>query len=229
MKLKTQGILSVLDLKQANAETLRRQYSVLMEKTVRELNGISCLELEYSISDKKQILSSRSFGIPVTDMNSLAESISLYTSRAAVKLRRQYSVARMIQVYIRTSPYREGDAYYGNSMMVPLPMASDDTRVLVKHALTALKQMYRHGFNYAKAGIMLTELQPKSGQQQDLFALNQDPKSGKLMTVMDNINACMGKDALQLANQGFKRPWKMKQERKSPGYTTRWQDLLSVR
>ncbi len=229
VKLKTQGILSVLDLKQANAETLRRQYSVLMEKTVRELNGISCLELEYSISDKKQILSSRSFGIPVTDMNSLAESISLYTSRAAVKLRRQYSVARMIQVYIRTSPYREGDAYYGNSMMVPLPMASDDTRVLVKHALTALKQMYRHGFNYAKAGIMLTELQPKSGQQQDLFALNQDPKSGKLMTVMDNINACMGKDALQLANQGFKRPWKMKQERKSPGYTTRWQDLLSVR
>ena len=76
---------------------------------------------------------------------------------------------------------------------------------------------------------MLTELQPKSGQQQDLFTPNQDPKSGQLMTVMDNINACMGKDALQLANQGFKRPWKMKQERKSPGYTTRWQDLLSVR
>jgi DNA polymerase V len=228
VKLKAQGIHSVLDLKQANAETLRRQYSVVMEKTVRELNGISCLELEYAISDKKQILSSRSFGIPVTDMNSLAESISLYTSRAAVKLRRQYSVARMIQVYIRCSPYRSGDAFYGNSLMVALPMASDDTRVLVKHALIALKKMYQPGFNYAKAGIMLTELQPKSGQQQDLFAPNQEPESAKLMTVMDVINNTMGKDTLQLANQGFKRPWKMKQEHKSPSYTTKWGELLTV-
>ncbi|ODN67758.1 DUF4113 domain-containing protein [Methylophaga muralis] len=161
-------------------------------------------------------------------MNSLAESISLYTSRAAMKLRRQHSVARIIQVYIRCSPYRSGDAFYGNSLMAALPMATDDTRVLVKHALAALKRMYRPGFNYAKAGIMLTELQPKSGQQRDLFAPNQDAKSGQLMTVMDIINNTMGRDTLQLANQGFKRPWKMKQEHKSPSYTTKWEDVLTV-
>lgn len=223
-------IQTALDLKQANPDTLRRIYSVVMEKTIRELNGVACIELEASGIPKKQIISSRSFGIPVTDSHSLREAVSFYISRAAVKLRQQHSLAGMVQVYIHTSKYRTGEAFYSNSQIIALPNPSDDTRVLAKHALTALKQIYRPGFRYAKAGVMLTAIQPKNGYQPDMFGMEeQGGKSDQLMSVIDVINASMGKETLRLANQGFARPWKMKQEHKSPSYTTRWQDVLSVR
>ncbi|MDO8825020.1 Y-family DNA polymerase [Methylophaga sp.] len=222
-------INTALDLKQANPDTLRRIYSVVMEKTIRELNGIACIELEEPGLAKKQILNSRSFGIPVTDLQSLTEAVSFYISRAAVKLRHQQSLAGMVQVYIHTSRYRTGKDFYSNSFTVALPNPSDDTRVLAKNALIALKQIYRPGYYYAKAGVILTAIQSKSGYQPDMFAAeNESIKSDQLMALMDGINHSMGRETLRLANQGFARPWKMKQEHKSPGYTTNWRDLLSV-
>lgn len=222
-------INTALDLKQANPDTLRRIYSVVMEKTIRELNGIACIELEEPGLAKKQILNSRSFGIPVTDMQSLTEAVSFYISRAAVKLRHQQSLAGMVQVYIHTSRYRTGKDFYSNSFTVALPNPSDDTRVLAKNALIALKQIYRPDYYYAKAGVMLTAIQSKSGYQPDMFAAeNESIKSDQLMAVMDRINNSMGRETLRLANQGFARPWKMKQQHKSPSYTTNWRDLLSV-
>lgn len=229
-KLKNdRNLHTALDLKQANPDTLRRVYSVVIEKTIRELNGIACIELEEPGLAKKQIINSRSFGIPVTDIHSLTEAVSFYISRAAVKLRHQQSVAGMVHVYIQTSRYRTGKNFYSNSYTVPLPNASDDTRVLAKSALMALQQIYRPGFYYAKAGVMLTAIQPKNGYQPDMFAAQEDSgKSDQLMTVMDVINGSMGRETLRLARQGFKRPWAMKQDSKSPSYTTNWKEVLSV-
>lgn len=225
-RLKALGYHSVLDLKCANPEALRQQFSVVMEKTIRELNGTVCIELEEVIPAKKQILSSRSFGQPVSDYNSLAESITLYMSRAAEKLRRQQSFAGSVHVYIRTSPFKPDDPFYSNGMTIPLPTPTDDTRQLVNIALWVLKQIYKPNYSYAKAGVMLSELVPAQGLQTDLFSQIQvNPKSTQLMHTIDSINRRMGKESIKLASEGFKRPWKMRQENKSPAYTTRWSDL----
>lgn len=228
-KLNALGINTVLDLKQADPERLRQLFSVVMEKTIRELNGTVCIELEEIAPPKKQIVSSRSFGQPVRDYNSLVESITLYISRAAEKLRKQHSFAGSVYVYIRTSPFKEKDPFYSNGLTIPIPTPTDDTRQLVNVALWGLKRIYKPNFNYAKAGVMLSELVPAEGVQTDLFSTgNVTKKSSNLMGVMDAINNKMGKESIKLASEGFKRPWKMKQENKSPSYTTNWDDLVKV-
>ncbi len=200
-----------------------------MEKTIRELNGTVCIEMEEIAPPKKQILSSRSFGIPVRDYNSLSESVTLYMSRAAEKLRNQHSYAGSVYVHIRTSPFKPDEPYYGNGMTISLPSPTDDTRQLVNVALWGLRQLYKPNFNYQKAGVMLGELVPKEGCQTDLFTSSTSPlKSDKLMTVMDGINRKMGKESIKLASEGFKRPWKMKQGNKSPCYTTAWNEIIKV-
>lgn len=228
-KLQALGFNTVLDLKRADPERLRQQFSVVMEKTIRELNGTVCIEMEEISPDKKQILRSRSFGHPVSDYNSLAESITLYMSSAAEKLRKQQSFAGSVYVFIRTSPFKPNEAYYSNGMAIPLPSPTDDTRQLVNVVLWGLKQIYRPNYNYAKAGVMLSELLPTLGVQTDLFSKAQiSHKSEDLMKAMDKINRKMGKESIKLASEGFKRPWKMRQENKSPSYTTNWNELAKI-
>lgn len=229
-KLKALGIQTVFDLKQANPERLRQQFSVVMEKTIRELNGTVCIEMEEVSPPKKQIVSSRSFGHPVRDYNSLAESITLYISRAAEKLRKQHSYTSSVYVYIRTSPFKENESFYSNGLTIAIPTPTDNTMQLVNVALWGLKQIYKPHYNYAKAGVMLSELVPVQGVQADLFSQVQvSPKSTKLMQTMDGINKKMGKESIKLASEGFTRPWKMKQENKSPCYTTKWEELVNVK
>lgn len=228
-KLNAIGINNVLDLKRADSERLRQQFSVVMQKTISELNGTVCIEMEEIAPAKKQILSSRSFGIPVKDYASLSESVTLYMSRAAEKLRRQHSYAGSVYVYIRTSPFKPDEPYYGNGMTISLPSPTDDTRQLVNVALWVLRQIYKPNYNYQKAGVMLGQIVPAEGCQTDMFANNITmPKSNKLMAVMDGINKKMGKESIKLASEGFKRPWKMRQQNKSPCYTTKWEDILKI-
>ncbi|HOY88057.1 MAG: Y-family DNA polymerase [Methylotenera sp.] len=223
------SIHTVYDLKYANAAALRKQFSVMMQKTISELNGTVCLELEEIAPAKQQIISSRSFGQPVYDYESLAESITLYMSRAAEKLRNQQSFAGAVYVFIHTSPFRENEAFYSNGMTIPLPSPSIDSRHLVNVALWGLRKIYKSGYNYAKAGVMLSELVPAAGCQTDLFSTQALPlASTKLMTVMDSINKKMGKESIKLASEGFKRPWKMKQGNKSLSYTSNWDELMTV-
>lgn len=223
VKLNAIGIATALDLKEANPEHMRSLFSVVMEKTIRELNGVVCLELEEVPPPRKQILSSRSFGQSVADYNGLAESITLYMSRAAEKLRKQGSCAGSLYVYIRTNPFKEDEPQYYNGMTIPLPSPTDDTRQLVKVALWGLKRIYKRNYDYAKAGVMLSELVPKHEVQQDLFGANQmGARTSDLMGVLDAINKKMGRDSIKLASEGFRRPWRMKQGNKSPNYTTDW-------
>lgn len=231
-KLHEIGIKTVLDLKTASPSQLRARFSVVMEKIIREINGTACIELEEINPPKKQIVSSRSFGIPVSDLASLEESVTLYISRAAEKLRRQQSYAGSVHVSIRTSPFNEKEPYYANGMTIALPRQTDDTILLTKVALWGLRRIYRRGYQYKKAGVMLSELVPRQYRQLDLFGsiskTEADNKSTKLMSVMDQINVRMGRGTLKLASEGFRQPWKMKQGNKSPNYTTNWDELICV-
>lgn len=228
-QLRDIGINTVLDLKRANPAVLSSRFSVVMEKTIRELNGTICIELEEVLAPKKQIISSRSFGIPVTDLQSLEEAISLYVSRAAEKLRRQQSFAGAIHVYIRTSPFNESEPHYSNGMTIPLPEQSDDSMQLTRVALWGLRRIYKGGYRYQKAGVMLSEIVDQEGRQTDLFStLTNGGRPNKIMAIMDQINTLMGRNTLSLASQGFKQPWKMKQGNKSHGYTSSWDEILEV-
>lgn len=228
-KLNAIGIHTALDLKQANPEHLRSLFSVVMEKTIRELNGTVCIELEEISPPKKQILSSRSFGHSVSDYNSLAESITSYMSRAAEKLRTQVSCAGSVFVYIRTSPFKPDEPQFSNGLTIPLPIPTSDTRQLVKVALWGLKRIYKPGFKYAKAGVMLGELVSTNQVQSDFFYnKNFEVGSEKLMGVLDSINKKMGRGTMKLASEGFKQPWRMKQGNKSPNFTTQWSDIPAV-
>jgi DNA polymerase V len=150
-------------------------------------------------------------------------------SRAAEKLRSQQSLANVIQVYIRTSPFKLDEPQYSNGMTIPLPSPTDDTRQLVKIALWALKHLYKPHYNYAKAGVSLGDLMPRTAAQFDMFASGQSTiRSASLMRTIDLINSKMGRESIKLASEGFARPWKMKQENKSAKYTTSWDGLVKV-
>ncbi|MFM9913102.1 MAG: translesion error-prone DNA polymerase V subunit UmuC [Methylophilaceae bacterium] len=223
------GIKSVLDLKQADPYSLRNQFSVVMEKTIRELNGTVCIALEEMAAPKKQILSSRSFGSAVSNLASLQESVTLYMSRAAEKLRRQQSYAGSVHVYIRTSPHNPKEPYYGNGMTIALPSPTDDTRRLVQAVLWGLKRIYKPGYRYQKAGVMLSELVPAGGCQNDMFSTAAPTtRSTELMTTLDKVNRKMGRQTLKFASEGYRQPWKMKQGNKSPNYTTRWEEVITL-
>lgn len=220
-KLLALGIKTAYDLKQADPEYLRQQFSVVMAKTISELNGTVCIELEEIAPPRKQILSSRSFGQPVRDYNSLAEAITLYMSRAAEKLRAQDSVAGLLHVYIRTNPHKPDNPQYANSMTISLPSSTDDTLQLVKTALWVLKRLYKPHYAYAKAGVYLGDLMPRTSAQ-------PTSRSQNLMSTIDQIQAKMGRGTIKLASEGMNYAWKMRSGRKSPNYTTSWNGLVET-
>lgn len=221
------GIHTVRQLRDADTAMIRREFSVVLERTVRELRGTACLALEEVAPSKQQIMSSRSFGTYVYARDELAEAVAAYTARAAEKLRRQSSVAGAIQVYIRTNPFSTRQPQYQRGITVPLAMATSDTMQLTRAALWGLDRIYRPGFAYQKAGVMLADIRPAGQTQGVLFP---DAAKGRpaLMAVMDRANARWGRGTLKLAAEGARQGWRMKRDRVSPAYTTRWEDLPRV-
>jgi DNA polymerase V len=224
------GITTVQALKAADPEYIRSQFSVVLQRTVEELNGIPCIELEDAHTPRQQIVVSRSFGMPVTTLDDLSESVAYYATRAAEKLRKDGSVASAICVYIQTNPFKAEEPQYQRSEIVPIPNPSDDTAKLVSAARKGLEAIYRPGYRYKKSGVMLMGLQPKSTQQTDLFTDTQAQlKTDERMKVMDAINKRMGKGAITLAATGTHQRWAMRRDRKSPEYTTDWHGLAIAR
>ena len=228
-QLQAGGVLTVKQLRDFDVTRLRKRFGVVMERTVRELRGESCLEMVDVTPAKQQIISSRSFGRYVTDIKELEEAVSTYMSRAAEKLRRQHSVAATAYVYIRTNPHKEGEPQYSPGMMVALPQATNDTRELVDAVLVCLRRIYREEFRYQKAGVMLSDITPDNIYQGDLFTVRStSPRDTRLMFTLDQINLRMGKSAIKLASDGVGQSWKMKTGNKSPAYTTQWTELPTV-
>lgn len=231
-QLQEAGIRTVLDLSRLDPATVRNRWSVVLERTVRELQGTPCIELEDAAPPKQEIACTRSFGRPVTEREDLREAITTFASRATEKLRRQDSHAGMVLVFIRTSPFRK-EPQYSRSMTVPLRRPTADTGLIVQAALLGLNAIYRQGYEYAKAGVMLLELQ-ESIQEQGELALEDDEAAdrSRLMSVMDQVNHRYGRGALVMASAGLAgddRRWSMKQERRTARYTTRVRELLEAR
>ena len=225
-KLLAMNIETVEGLRTASQKAIRDQFSVVLERTVQELNGIPCIELEEAGTQRQQIMVSRSFGSPVTEYGDLAESVSYFATKAAEKLRHDGSVAASVCVYIRTNPFNEKESQYQRSMIVPLGQPSDDTTKLVKASLIGLKAIYCTGYRYKKTGVMLMGLQSKETVQATLFDdTAKQAKSASMMSVMDSINRKMGKGSMTIAASGIQHRWAMRRERKTPNYTTDWDEL----
>ncbi|MFM1824442.1 MAG: Protein UmuC [Pseudomonadota bacterium] len=220
-KLNQLGIMTVLDLKQADPDYIRQQFSIVLEKTVRELNGVMCMELKDIEEPNKEIIVSRSFGRRVKDKQELIEAITSYTSRAAERMRKQESVATSLYVYIRTSPH-DDKKQYANGVNVPLFQPSDDSMVLTNAALLGLDYIYRDGYDYQKAGITLCNLTSKHKVQGNLF---NNTISHSRMKIMDTINQ-RWKGKLKLGSEGVTKEWEMKAQFKSRNYTTNWDQLM---
>ena len=226
------GIHTVLDLVKLDPATVRRGWSVVLERTVRELQGTPCIDLDHAPAPKKEIACTRSFGHPVTELTQLNEAVTEFASRAAEKVRKQHSLAAQVMVFIRTSPFRS-DPQYSRSMVVPLRRPSADTGAIVAAAQLGLKAIYRPGFKLAKAGVMMLDLQSDAVGQRELDLEDDDATDrGQLMSALDGINQRYGKGTMKMASAGLagdRRAWSMKQERRTPGYTTCVEDMPVAR
>ena len=226
------GVKTVLDLTRADPATVRRKFSVIVERTVRELQGTPCIDLEHLPQPKQEIACTRSFGHPITELHELAEAVTEFASRAAQKLRQQHSLTGQVLCFIRTSPFRS-DPQYSRSITVPLRRPSADTAQIVAAALAGLRAIYRPDYKMAKAGVMLLELQSDSIQQQELALEDDDVVArGHLMATLDGLNLRYGRGTVSMASAGLagdRRAWSMKQERRTPAYTTDWNDIAVAR
>lgn len=232
IRLLALGIHTALDLRQADQAFIRSKFNVVLARTVAELNGIPCIRFEEIAPPKKQILSSRSFGVPVSERNVVEEAVVAYVTRAAEKLRRQASTARMVTVFLLTNRFHENEEQYRASYTVALEEATADTRRLIAAAVEALHQIHRPGFRYHKTGVMLGEIGSEMLHQPSLFA-SPDEKSHErtrsLMAAVDGINTAFGRGTVRFLGEGIAQPWKLRAQFRTPQYTTRLSDIPTAR
>jgi DNA polymerase V len=224
-KLERLGIKNVLRLKKADPKRIRDQFGVLMERTIKELNGEVWLDLDQVIQPSKQVMSSRSFGARVTTLDELKQAVSFHASNACERMRKQKLFANAVYVFIQNSPFDQAP-YYAKGLTVALPSLTDCTLKITHAALWLLKQIYAPGVYYQKAGVMLMELVPAGGQQTDLFGYSSDPaEPNQLMGTLDRINKKYSRGTIRLASEGMKKTWVMRRGRKSPNYTGDFDEL----
>jgi DNA polymerase V len=226
-RLASYGVSTALDLRDAHIPTLRSEFGVVMEKTQRELQEVPCIKLEEVQSDKKQIICSRSFGQSVTDLNVLKDAMSMFVANACVKLRAQQGQAAMIQAFLLTNRHRKDEPQYSPSITVPLPYPTSDSLEVSRWVDYLVGKMFKPGYKYKKAGIVLSGITPASHKQGDLLE-TITTRNDKLMTALDDLNVRYGRGTVKVSTQGAYKQWQMKQERKSPDYTTDWYSIPVV-
>ena len=221
------SIRTAWDLASADPKIVRRRSSVCLERTIEELNGRPCFELEGLPPDKKQIYCTRSFGRKARTLQPVLEAISLYAARAAEKLRAQKCLTLDMHVFIHTSPFKPG--FHSVSDLVKLPYPTDDSRVITALARDTAMRLFSPGHAFLKAGIGFTRIVSRAHYQFDLWHPGQSECSDRLMAVLDRVNKMQGRGTLFLAAQGVSKPWYMRQQYTSPQYTTKWNELPIVR
>lgn len=234
-QLRASGITTASQLARLDANTARLNWSVVLERTVRELQGTPCIEFCDAPEPRQQIASTRSFGQPVRELRPLVEAVTEFATRAAEKLRGQESHAARVMVFVRTSPFRKKDAQYSRSIVMPLRRPCADTAAIVSAALDGLHGIYRPGFNFAKAGVMLMGLQPAAVEQTELDLDADKPACDRdrLMQALDTVNDRFGKGTIRMGSAKQRRApqgsWETKLERRTPAYTTEWNAMPVVR
>ncbi|EZI34406.1 DNA polymerase V subunit UmuC [Pantoea agglomerans] len=228
-KLNAMGVITAKDLSEQSTYIIRKHFNVVLERTVRELRGEPCLELEEFAPTKQQIVCSRSFSSRITEYIYMRQAICSFAERAAEKLRKERQFCKQIAVFVRTSPHAEGEVFYGNQASRKLLTPSNDTRDIIRVAMDALDDIWVDGHRYMKAGVMLGDFFSQGVSQLNLFdEYKPQPNSEALMRVLDGLNQS-GKANLFFAGQGIEKSWAMKREMLSPAYTTRFADLPVVK
>ncbi|AUG06999.1 translesion error-prone DNA polymerase V subunit UmuC [Pseudomonas sp. S09G 359] len=222
------GIKSAMDLAKADPRMLRKKFSVVIEKTARELSGTPCLELDEPDPPKQEICCSRMFGQRLTELAPIKEAVATYMMRASEKLRAQKSLCKKIRVSIRTGMFNPEEAKYANGVVVEMPYPTDDVRLLTRFAVDAVEQVFRMGFNYSKAEVLLLGLCQPGEYTDDLFALSQPAEATRVMSVLDEINGRWGKGTLRSASVPVDPVWAMRREMMSQSYTTRLDQLWKI-
>lgn len=222
------GIRSAMDMAKADPWMLRKKFSVVIEKTARELDGTPCLELDEPNPPKQEICCSRMFGKRLTELSPIKEAVATYMMRASEKLRAQHSLCKKVRVCIRTGMFNPEEAKYANGVVVDMPYPTDDVRLLTQAAVGALHQIFRPGFKYSKAEVMLLNLCQPGEYTDDLFVTSQPAEATRVMTVLDQINERWGRGTLRSASVPVDPGWGMRREMMSQSYTTKLNQLWRV-
>lgn len=225
-KLVAQQIHTAYDLESTDARFMGKKYNVMLQRTILELQGISCIPLDV-VEKSKSILSSRSFGSLQTDYVALRESISYHSNIAWEKLRKQELKVKHLCVFICSNRFREDLAQYSNSFSIELPYSTDDIKTITKYAVFCLRKIYKKGIQYKKCGILFSDLCDKSHHQYDMFShpTEELTEAERTMNVIEAINGKYGKRTIHLAAEGLQKQWSMRSELRTPSYTTCWTDL----
>lgn len=227
-KLNDLGIHTALQLQACDPAAMKRYFNINMQRTVQELQGQSVLSFE-EITAKKQIMVSRSFGRPVTTLTELKEAVAHYAARAAEKLRAEQSLTCALHVFARTSVFKDAQQCYHNSVLLPFVLPTADTRQMIQAARRGMEMIYRPGYVYKKAGVLLCDLVGQHWQQFDLFAVDGSAEQQRVMKLLDQVNQKMGPRTLFYAAEGIQKPWQLKAGYRSPAFTTQWHALPLVR
>ncbi len=227
--LQGMNITTAWQLAQADTALIRQKFSVLVEKTARELRGTACLGLDDAVVAKQEICCSRMFGQRLKEIVPIREAVATYAARACEKLRKQGSLCKQVRVSIRTGMFNPEEAKYAKGIICELPYPTDDTRLITKAARAGLQHVFRDGYAYSKAEIMLLDLRQRGEFTDDMFATTQPAAAEQVMAVLDLINSKWGRGTLRPAGVPVAPEWAMRREMMSPSYTTKLSELWAVR
>jgi DNA polymerase V len=227
-RLKVHDITTALQLRNMTDRWVRQELGIVGLRLVWELRGISCLPLALCPPPKQSLMVTRSFGRPITTLTEMREAVATYMTRAAEKLRRHHVAAGVLTVFLMTNRFAD-EPQYSNSVTMSLSVATQDTAELIGYALRGVEQIFHAGYRYQKAGVILTALVPMSQVQTHLFDQQDREGSKRLMTAIDAINRAWGSGTIRYAAVGLRPAWIMRCARRSPRYTTRWEELAVVR
>jgi len=223
------GIHTAYDLTQRTKSWVRKNMTVVGERMWNELQGIACIEMDSTFAVKKQICTSRSFGTKLTEFHDIFEAVSNHAASCATKLRCQKSCAAGMLVFIMTNPFAEYDPQYVNSKHLFLSVPTNNTPEIIQYAKSLLQDIYKPGYAYKKAGVIITEIIPNSPLQADLFDTIDRGKQDKLLKVIDGLNGGLGSNMVRIASQGYSKKWKLKNEKQSKRYTTKLSEIIEVK
>lgn len=230
-KLNEIGIFTAKDFAQMDPARARKMFNVVVVRTIFELQGRSCLNLADAAPPKKSMISSRSFGVPVRTLDVLEQSLTFHASKLGERLRSQGLKAGMLSLFIHTNSFKQLDPQYSAAIQIKLDTPTQDTRVLIKTATRGLQHIFKNGFLYKKLGLIVYDLLPASHVQLHLFnrtCQDVNQKTESLLNAIDSLNRAYGAGSVRFASEGFKSTWRMRREMKSPSFTTRWTEILSV-
>jgi DNA polymerase V len=227
-KLLSNNIKTAFDLTKISADWMRKNMTVVGERLLNELKGISCIDWEELPPPKKAICTARSFGKLLSSKKDVGEAVANYAANCASKLRMQKSCTGLLHIFLQTNIHRKEDKQYFRSINVVLPEQTNSSNVLIEYAMKGFDIIYKEGFNFKKAGILVLDLIPENSFQHNLFESENKVRNIKIMKSLDGINKYFGKDLIKFATQGYQRNWKLRQEKLSPCYTTNINQVLTI-